>query len=321
MLDHVPRDVLLSILTKLDTASLLIVATTCRALRDAANDVRSLRPHVTLKNRDAFLRWIVSRQNAPRVTVLRVSRAISPPPLHTLDWLGTLENLRSFISAFCRVPSTLFQALPTTALLNLHIHQLSPGTNDVFSTRLVSKFTKLRRLHISFAPGWTLAIVGPGLDALTHLETFELRRVPAVAIIDPIPATSHVALHAFDVMSSQIPVAPYATSLRLECDDAPIATLEEMLGVRSTKLSSLVIGSTGMLRVPYLYDMIHLKHLHIWTTIYCFPDLDRLPCLQKLRIDVDSSLVFDQTSSLPPSIHSVNVTAQGTPIDVYEYLS
>jgi hypothetical protein len=93
-----------------------------------------------------------------------------------------------------------------------------------------------------------------------------------------------------------------------------------MLGEVSPTLTSLTIASTGMLRVPYLYDMVHLKHLHIWTTIYCFPELDRLPCLQKLRIEVDSSLVFDQTSSLPPSILSVNVTAQGTPVDVYEYL-
>lgn len=321
MLDHVPRDILIPILSKLDTASLVGAATTCRALRDAAECVTSLRLHMTPRTHDGLLHWLSVRQNSRKISFFRVSRAISSSSF--LGWIRALENLKSFITAFCRVPASIFSELPTQTLLSLNIHQLHPGLGgDVFTTRVLTEFTALRRIHISFAPGWSLALVGPGLETLTSLETFEVRRIPAVAVTHSIPATSHVALHAFDVMSSQIPVAPRATSLSLLCDDAPIDTLEEMLGDETIvrNLRSLTLASTGMLRIPYLYDMIHLKHLHIWTTLYYFPELDRLLNLKKLIIDVDSSFVFDHVSSLPPSIVCVRATAQGTPVDIYDYL-
>jgi hypothetical protein len=204
------------------------------------------------------------------------------------------------------------------------VHQLnSDPSSDVFSTHVFSKFIHVRRIHISFAPGWSLALVGPGMETLTQLETCEFRRIPAIAVTQHIPARTHVSLHAFDVMSTAPgrAVAPYASSLSLQCDDAPIDSLDDMLGDPG-HFHSLMVGCTGMLTLPRMDDMISLKHLHIWTTIYRFPDLEEsLPVLERLRIDVDSCVVFDQRSSLPPSIQRVNVTSQSMPVDVYEYLT
>ena len=142
MLTSLPRDVLVRILSLLDTKNIATAATACTVLRDAAALVPYLKPIMTPQNRCAMMAWLDLEHVRHRVISLRISRALKSTqyPALTLSapWITGLTHLRSMSAAFCRLPVSIVHCLPSTHLMNLHIHQLLPGVNDVFSTRLLS---------------------------------------------------------------------------------------------------------------------------------------------------------------------------------------
>lgn len=307
----VPNHILVAVLEGMDTRSVVRASVSCRAMYEAAGHVRSLRPVIRPHTAAAQLEWVSARRE--RVTHLRAVRLSPLSPWWTA--VRDLPGLRVCMIALSRVPPSIFHALPPHALQTLDIHQLAPGLNDVFSTRSLARFPALRRAHITFAPGWALAIVGPG--ELPRLETLELRRVPAIAVTASLQATHHVGLHALDVMSGRVHVAPRARSLALRCDDARIDTLPELVhaDVEALSLNAQDIDDLGDVQA-----FPRLTALHLASHFITVPDARGLTQLTRLQLDAVNCLVFDKFSAVPPGLRILTASSQHRPLDITPYL-
>ena len=323
MLTSLPTEVLTRVLSFLDTKTIATAATACTALRDAAVMVPRLKPVMTPRNMHAMMAWLELDHVRHRVISLRISRALRStqyPALTMLaPWITGLTNLRSLSAAFCRLPPAIMHALPSVPLLNLHLHQFLPGVNDVFSTRLLGGFRSLRRAHITFAPGWTIGFVGPGLDDLHDLQTLELRRLPAIAITQPLRVTHHLALYALDSMqtSGSIDVAaPHAQSITLECDHA---SLEHSMRLPAS-LKSLKLRCPEYMDVHFIQHLAALELLDLQLDSFTLPDLGQMQALRMASFDARACIVFDTRSSLPPGLKAARAMCDGHPFDIYSYI-
>lgn len=307
----VPNHILVDILEGMDTRLMVRASVTCRAMYDAAEHVRSLRPVLRPHTVTEQLAWMARR--AARVTHVRGVRLSPLSPCWAA--LRDCHALVALAVSISRVPFAVFRTLPTRALLTLNIHRLDPGVNDVFSTRALARFPALRRAHITFAPGWALAVVGPG--DLPCLETLELRRIPAIAITASLSATHHVGLHALDVMSGRVHVAPGCASLALRCDANHIDTLRELVhpGVEALSLCAPTLDDLGGVQA-----FPNLTALHLASRFITVPDTRGLSRLTRLQMDAANCLVFDQRSAVPPGLRILAASSQHRPLDITPYL-
>ncbi len=308
---HVPQHLLTSLLEAMDTRSMVCASMTCRALYDASHDVRALRPVLRPHTVNDQLDWMASRKD--RVTRVRAVR-LSPrsPCWATLANLPALETLAL---ALTRVPASILRTLSAPALRALDIHRLAPGMNDVFSTRSLARFPNLRRAHITFAPGWALAVVGPG--DLPVMDTLELRRIPAIAVTGSVPVTGHVGLHALDVLHGRVRVAPQSESLAIRCDETPIDTLADLVHPDVRVLS---LCAPRHLQDVDVVSYTELKSLHLASKFITVPDLRPLSHLTRLQLDAASCLVFDQRSAVPKGLCVLAASSQHRPLDITPYL-
>lgn len=313
----VPADILVMVLERLDTRTMARASTACRAFHTVADTVRSLRPILRPHDAAEQLAWMLDPTRRDRVTTVHAVRLG-----HGTPWalLSGLPKLRSLSVCLSRVPHTIFRTLGDT-ILNLDIHRLDPGINDVFSTRQLARFPALRRAHITFAPGWALAVVGPGADALPHLHTLQLRRIPAIAVTASMPSLRHVSLHALDVMAGRVPVAPHAASLTLQCDETPLDDLPDLVHATVRDLTVLARASPETPVVEALLpSLTRLASLHLGYDVLQVPDLRPLTRLTRLQLDAGAGMVFDTHSAVPPSLVFMHATSQRRPIDIRAYL-
>jgi hypothetical protein len=306
-----PIHILVTILEAMDTRAVVRASMTCRALYDAAAQVRSLRPVLRPHTAADQLAWMGRRRD--RVTHVRAVRLSPLSPCWAA--LPDFPALHTCMVALSRVPVSLVRSLPES-LRTLDIHRLEPAVNDVFSTRALARFPNLRRAHITFAPGWALAVVGPG-DLPPCLETLELRRIPAIAVTAPLPATRHVGLHALDVMSGRVHVAPRCASLALRCDATCIDGLSALIhpDVQALSICAPVIDDLGDVQA---YPC--LTALHLAARYFTVPDTSQLAHLTRLQLDAANCLVFDRRSAVPPGLRLLAASSQHRPLDIAPYL-
>lgn len=319
-MDAVPMHILVDILEAMDTRSVVRASMTCRALRDAAERVRSLRPVLRPRTVTEQLVWMAARRD--RVTRVR---AVQLSPLSPC-WaaLANLPALDTLTVALSRVPDSILHTLPAAAprLRALDIHHLvrGPRRNDVFSTSVLARFPALRRAHITFAPGWALALVGPG--DLPHLEFIELRLIPAIAVIASLPVTGHVGLHALDVLHGTVPVAPRCDSLSIRCDATPIDTLANLIHADVRVLSI----STPQQHMPQDVDVTtftKLRSLTLNAKLIVVPDMRGLTRLTRLRLDASAGYVVcdHRRSAVPLGLRVIQAYSRHRPIDITPYLA
>lgn len=310
-MEHIPLHVLVTMLETLDTRSVVRASMTCRALYDAAEQVRSLqpvlRPHTVVDQLD----WMAARRD--RITRVRAVRL--SPLSQCWAALADMPALTALAVALSRVPASILRTLSAPSLRALDIHRLAPGMNDVFSTRVLARFPNLRRAHITFAPGWALAVVGPG--DVPAMDTLELRRIPAIAVTASLPVTTHVGLYALDVLSGRVPVAPRCSSLSLRCDETPIDTLPDLVHPDVRVLSLAVPRNLQDVDVA---SYTHLQALHLASTFVTVPDLRGLSHLTRLQLDAAKCLVFDRRSAVPQGLSVLSASSQHRPLDITPYL-
>jgi hypothetical protein len=311
---NIPTDVLVMVLERMDTRTMARASTACRAFHTAAQAVRALRPILRPHDAAGQLLWALDPARRERVTTIHGVRLGHGTPWSLLAGLPKLQSLSVCLS---RVPHTLFRHLGDS-LLNVDIHRLDPGINDVFSTRQLARFPSLRRAHITFAPGWALAVVGPCADSLPHLHTLQLRRIPAIAVTSSMPSLHHVSLHALDVMAGRVPVAPNALSVALHCDETPLDDLPNLVHPTVRDLTVLARGSPES--DSFFPSLTHLKSLHLGYDVLPVPDLRSLERLTRLQLDAGACLVFDTHSAVPSTLAMLQATSQRRPMDIQTYL-
>ena len=314
-----PDDILRRILLAVDLPTLLSLSATCTTLYTLAATITHLKPYVTRDTSPAEqIEWMRLPHVGPRISSLRISRALREHD--SSSWLHSLTHMRSFMAAFCRITPAVFSSLRPDALLNLDVHQLVPfpqnEENDVFSTSLLAKFTNLRRCHITFGAGWSLAMVGKGIDTMSHLQSLSLRRVPALSVTRSIFATD-VHLHATDVMACRVPLAPRATSLRLECDDHPLDL--RAMQLPADTLEFLEVRSKGMVTIPALSLMTRLTALDVRCHAFMLPDIRTLTLLKRMCVDVEYCVVVDADTAVPKGLEHIAARACGVPFDLRDF--
>lgn len=308
-----PNDILQLILGRLDTKSLLTAACTCSTFRQLSMLVPSLRPNITPSNWQLLSRWLARDHVKKRVTVLRASRALGPA--HRLA-LAEFVNLRMFSAICCKIHASIFHNLPQSSLLCLSIHRLSPATSDVFSTKLLKGFTRLRRLYLTFGPGWSIMVITEGLPKT--LEVLQIRRIPVLLIKAPLPAIS-ISLHAFETIVAPQPLSmPHCHMLFLQTDEDPL-DLTRLLPMQPWTLRRLILVSPGFISFPSLEEGNALTDLEIDTGMIRLPDMRALTNLKRLRVHVHHSFIFDTISLLPAGLEKVDLRHAGRPLRLSHY--
>ena len=191
---------------------------------------------------------------------------------------------------------------------------------DTWSTTFLAEFSVLETCHITFGAGWSLALVGFGLDKLHRLRDLTLRRIPAMAITQTIQCPGAITLHALDVMCSRIPLASRARSIAVHCDTEPLDLFN--FDVPLDTLEHLAVSTTGILCMPRGLDIPKLESLKIACDIFFIPDMKQWPALTRVDIQTTDSILVDDVSSLPAhpdaEIHAV---CQDKPFNLVQALS
>lgn len=234
MLLDLPPEILDNVVGHLgnDARSLCRLACVCTRLRDAAADVATLNPTLTMRGWgdewDGSMRqWLAQAKNGRRVASMRVKRCGGD----TFAWLGTMINVRTLKAWYCRVNTRIITALPRAdKLLCLHIHRLVPRNSDTFTTRAFQRFTSLQELRVTFSPDFDLVLV-ECLETLRDMRVVEIRGSTGLAILQTPCPSEFLSLHARDWMVTRDAVKPGPRAVRLACDSSDVP-LEHLFGFR-----------------------------------------------------------------------------------------
>jgi hypothetical protein len=290
---HPHASVLTRVLSLLPPRSQALAACTCRAWRDAADDVElrlDVRREVCTYS---FRRWLASARVANRVRAVRWylsshSAAFWFPGLTDLAF----EFARMEVRDVWR-PASLAMRLPVESLAHLKIHRLTNWHRDArFDVGIFRGLHRLETLRLAFDDSWAFVAVR-GMGALPRLHTLEIRDAPNVLVcgrlrVDRVKLTyggdlcwtRHATRHAIE-----------ASHLSLHSKHLGLLPLSSCISAATApQLRTLELRGPTRGGIPCLRDMTRLETLALaHPTVVLDPG--RLPAgLRTLRVDARLTL-------------------------------